>query len=64
MIKITLKGGSTKEYNEVTTVMQVAESISAGLITVQKYDLDYNKLTGELYKKHDALASCFLYKII
>ncbi|MEN6316173.1 MAG: threonine--tRNA ligase [Clostridiaceae bacterium] len=34
MIKITLKDGSVKEYNEGTTVMQVAESISAGLARV------------------------------
>ena len=34
MIKITLKDGSIKEYNEGTTVMQVAESISAGLARV------------------------------
>ena len=34
MIKITLKDGSMKEYNEGTTVMQVAESISAGLARV------------------------------
>jgi threonyl-tRNA synthetase len=34
MIKVTLKDGSVKEYNEGTTVMQVAESISAGLARV------------------------------
>lgn len=34
MIKITLKDGSIKEYSEGTTVMQVAESISAGLARV------------------------------
>lgn len=34
MIKIKLKDGSIKEYNEGTTVMQVAESISAGLARV------------------------------
>jgi threonyl-tRNA synthetase len=34
MIKITLKDGSVKEYNEGTTVMQIAESISAGLARV------------------------------
>lgn len=34
MIRITLKDGSVKEYNEGTTVMQVAESISAGLARV------------------------------
>lgn len=34
MIKITLKDGSIKEYNEGTTVKQVAESISAGLARV------------------------------
>lgn len=34
MIKITLKDGSVKEYNEGTTVMQVAEGISAGLARV------------------------------
>ncbi len=34
MIKITLKDGSIKEYQEGTTVMQVAESISAGLARV------------------------------
>ncbi|MCX7841891.1 MAG: threonine--tRNA ligase [Clostridia bacterium] len=31
MIKVTLKDGSTKEYNEGTTIREVAESISAGL---------------------------------
>ena len=34
MIKITLKDGSIKEYQKGTTVMQVAESISAGLARV------------------------------
>jgi threonyl-tRNA synthetase len=34
MIKITLKDGSVKEYQKGTTVMQVAESISAGLARV------------------------------
>lgn len=34
MIRITLKDGSVKEYNGGTTVMQVAESISAGLARV------------------------------
>ena len=34
MIKVTLKDGSVKEYNAGTTVMQVAESISAGLARV------------------------------
>ena len=34
MIKITLKDGSTKEYENGTTVMEVAESISAGLARV------------------------------
>ncbi len=34
MITITLKDGSKKEYNEGTSVMQVAESISAGLARV------------------------------
>ena len=34
MIKVTLKDGSIKEYQEGTTVMQVAESISAGLARV------------------------------
>jgi len=34
MIKVSLKDGSIKEYNEGTTVMQVAESISAGLARV------------------------------
>ena len=34
MIKVTLKDGSVKEYNEGTTVLQVAESISAGLARV------------------------------
>ncbi len=34
MIKITLKDGSTKEYNEGITIMQIAESISAGLARV------------------------------
>ncbi len=34
MIKVTLKDGSVKEYDAGTTVMQVAESISAGLARV------------------------------
>lgn len=34
MIKVTLKDGSVKEYSKGTTVMQVAESISAGLARV------------------------------
>lgn len=34
MIKVTLKDGSIKEYDAGTTVMQVAESISAGLARV------------------------------
>ncbi|HEX2944893.1 MAG TPA: threonine--tRNA ligase [Clostridia bacterium] len=34
MIKVTLKDGSVKEYEAGTTVMQVAESISAGLARV------------------------------
>ncbi len=34
MIKVTLKDGSLKEYQVGTTVMQVAESISAGLARV------------------------------
>lgn len=34
MITITLKDGSKKEYDEGTSVMQVAESISAGLARV------------------------------
>ncbi|HEX3029132.1 MAG TPA: threonine--tRNA ligase [Clostridia bacterium] len=34
MIKITLKDGSSKEYNEGTSIMEVAESISAGLARV------------------------------
>lgn len=34
MIKVTLKDGSIKEYNSGITVMEVAESISAGLARV------------------------------
>ncbi len=34
MIKITLKDGSSKEYSEGTSIMEVAESISAGLARV------------------------------
>ncbi|WHH59225.1 threonine--tRNA ligase [Petroclostridium sp. X23] len=34
MINVTLKDGSVKEYEKGTTVMQVAESISAGLARV------------------------------
>ena len=34
MIKVTLKDGSIKEYNEGITVMEVAEGISAGLARV------------------------------
>lgn len=34
MIKITLKDGSVKEYNEGITIKEVAESISAGLARV------------------------------
>ncbi|HEX9058845.1 MAG TPA: threonine--tRNA ligase [Clostridia bacterium] len=34
MIKITLKDGVVKEYNEGTTIKEVAESISAGLARV------------------------------
>lgn len=34
MINITLKDGSSKEYKEGTTVLEVAESISAGLARV------------------------------
>ena len=49
---------------DIIVVKKIIQYINEIAITVQKYDLDYNKLTGELYKKHDALASCFLYKII
>ena len=49
---------------DIIVVKKIIQYINEITITVQKYDLDYNKLTGELYKKHDALASCFLYKII
>lgn len=34
MIKVTLKDGSIKEYNKGITIMEVAESISAGLARV------------------------------
>lgn len=34
MIKVSLKDGSVKEYNEGITIMEVAESISAGLARV------------------------------
>jgi len=34
MIKITLKDGSVREYNEGITIKEVAESISAGLARV------------------------------
>jgi len=34
MIKITLKDGSVREYNERITIKEVAESISAGLARV------------------------------
>ncbi len=34
MIRVTLKDGSLKEYNKGTTVMEVAQSISAGLARV------------------------------
>ncbi len=34
MVKVTLKDGSIKEYNEGTTIKEVAESISAGLARV------------------------------
>ncbi len=34
MIKISLKDGSVKEYNEGTTILEVAESISSGLARV------------------------------
>ncbi len=53
MIKITLKDGSSREYQKGTTVMQVAESISAGLARVAlaaEIDGEVKDLSTELDK--------------
>jgi threonyl-tRNA synthetase len=53
MIKVTLKDGSIKEYPKGTTVMQVAESISAGLARAALAGLVNGKVKDLSYQLED-----------
>ncbi|WP_094546254.1 threonine--tRNA ligase [Petroclostridium xylanilyticum] len=53
MIKVTLKDGSIKEYPKGTTVMQVAESISAGMARAALAGLVNGKVKDLSYQLED-----------